>query len=290
MRPLVDLVRGVLIGLAEVVPGVSGGTIALILGIYRALIDSAAAAFRLRLREVRWRLVIPVLIGMGTAIILGAAVLEPLLEEYPTQTRAVFLGLVLVGISVPARMVRAIAPWVGRDLLLLLPAAAVAFVLVGLPPGEISDPSTIVILASAAVAVCALVLPGVSGSFLLLSLGMYELTIAAVNDRDLAYLATFALGALIGLGLFVQVLRWLLAEHARVTLVLLTGLMVGSLRALWPWQDADRGLLAPESLSDLLGALVLAGAGAGIVLLLLAAERRLAPLLGADAAEVATRD
>jgi putative membrane protein len=288
LRTLIDLVRGALIGLAEVVPGVSGGTIALIVGIYETLIGSAASAVRAvlallrgrmdearaHLGEVRWRVVVPAGIGMAVAVVVGAAVLEPLLEQYPVQTRAVFFGLVVVGISVPARMV---GRWDVRALLLAALAAAAAFVLTGLPPGTIADPSTWQIVVSAALAVCALTLPGVSGSFLLLSIGMYEPTIAAVNDRDLGYLLAFAAGAAVGLASFVMLLQWLLSTRPRVTLVVLTGLMAGSLRALWPWQDEDRGLLAPDN--DLLLAILLGLAGAAVVVGLLWVERRLATLL-----------
>jgi putative membrane protein len=92
------------------------------------------------------------------------------------------------------------------------------------------------------------VLPGISGSFILLTIGMYSTTISAVNERNLQYLIIFALGALVGLASFVSFLKWLLKEKSRTTLVILAGLMVGSLRALWPWQTEDRDLLAPNSL------------------------------------------
>lgn len=285
---MIDLVRGSLIGFAEVVPGVSGGTIALIIGLYETLIASAAALVRgladlvrgrfaqgrEHLAEVRWRVLVPVGIGMAAAVVVGAAVLEPLVEEYPVQTRAVFFGLVVVGISVPARMV---SRWDVRALLLAGAAAAVAFVLTGLPPGTVTDPSLPLVVASGALAVCALALPGVSGSFLLLSIGMYEPTIAAVNDRDLGYLLAFALGAAVGISSFVLLLQWLLSHRPRLTLVVLTGLMAGSLRALWPWQTDDRTLLAPGD--DIVPVLGLALAGAAVILGLIWAERRLATLL-----------
>lgn len=126
---------------------------------------------------------------------------------------------------------------------------------------------------AAAVAICALVLPGVSGSFLLLSIGLYEPTVQAVNDRDLVYLGAFAIGAIIGLGTFVTLLKWLLEHRAGITLAILTGLMLGSLRALWPWQTEDRELLTPDSL--LLPALLIGALGAGFVVVLLLVERRL---------------
>jgi putative membrane protein len=285
---LVNLVRGALIGVAEVIPGVSGGTIALIIGLYETLIGSAASFVKAVLallrgrtehaRElfaaVHWRVIVPVGVGMAGAVVVGAAVLEPLIEQYPVQARAVFFGLVVMGISVPARMVER---WSPRAFAIAGLAAAVAFVLTGLPPGTIDDPSLLVVAAAGAIAVCALVLPGVSGSFLLLSVGLYEPTIAAVNDRDLAYLGAFALGAALGLGSFVLVLQWLLTYRTNVTLIVLSGLMAGSLRALWPWQDDDRALMAPGS--DVLSVIGLALAGAAVVLALLWVERRLARAL-----------
>jgi putative membrane protein len=211
---------------------------------------------------------------MVTAVVIGAAIVEPLIEQYPVQTRAVFFGLVLVGIAVPARMVHR---WDARAVLLASVGAAVAFVLTGLPPGAVADPTSWQIFVSAAVAVCALALPGVSGSFVLLAIGMYEPTISAVNDRDLGYLAVFAAGAALGLASFVLVLQWLLSTRPRVTLIVLTGLMAGSLRALWPWQQDDRTLLPPGDDAGAVLLLVLAGALAVVVLLWV--ERRLAALL-----------
>lgn len=288
LSAVVNAVRGALIGFAEVVPGVSGGTIALIIGLYEILISSIAALVKAALALVRgrvsegrellgqvhWRVIVPAGLGMVAAVVVGAAVLEPLVEQYPVQSRAVFFGLVAVGVSVPARMV---GRWDTRTLAVAAVAAAVAFVLTGLPPATVSEPTVPMVVASAAVAVCALVLPGVSGSFLLLSIGMYAPTIAAVNDRDLAYLGAFALGAALGLGSFVLVLQWLLSHHPRVTMIVLAGLMAGSLRALWPWQDDDRTLLAPDG--DLGVAIALALAGAAAIVAIIGLERRLARVL-----------
>lgn len=289
---VINLVRGALIGIAEVIPGVSGGTVALIVGIYRTLINAVADAvlavrrllglaggrpslrgFGQGLAALPWRILVPIGVGMVVALILGARFIEPLLEEYPAQMRALFFGLVLAGTVVPARMVAASGRWGVRDVLLALVAAIVLFFLTGLPPATVTDPSALVIFISAAVAICALVLPGVSGSFLLLTVGMYEPTIAAVNERNLGYLVTFALGAALGLAVFVSVLKWLLEHRARITLVIVTGLMLGSLRALWPWQTDDRELLAPGA--DLGGIVLLAIAGIAVVAGLLWIERRL---------------
>jgi putative membrane protein len=262
IKTLFNFVRGVLIGIAEVIPGVSGGTIALITGIYNRLLDNADLVFRSFLKistpsvivrvfaKLEWKLLIPVFTGMVIALVLGAKFIEPLLETNPIELRSIFAGLVAAGIYIPYKMSleNSQSRWGLKDYVLALVAALAAFLLTGLPPGEISNPSTVVIFFSAAVAICALVLPGISGSFILLTIGMYSTTISAVNERNFQYLIIFSLGALVGLASFVSFLKWLLKEKSRTTLVILAGLMVGSLRALWPWQTEDRDLLAPNSL------------------------------------------
>lgn len=298
-RSVLDAARGSLIGFAEIVPGVSGGTIALIVGVYDTLIDSAGhlargvarlvadgvrgrgtAEARAHFRSVHWGAVLPIGVGMLAAIVIGAALIAPLLEQYPAETRAVFAGLIIASLIVPIGMVG--GRWKAHEYLVFAAAAALTFVLTGLPRAADQNPTFIVIALAAGVAVCALVLPGVSGSYLLLTVGMYAPTLAAVNDRDFGYLGTFILGAILGLGLFVSGLQWLLARRRRITLVVMTGLMAGSLRALWPWQDDDGGLQAAGSDWPLM--LGLAVAGAAVILALIALERMLVArrLLSAD--------
>jgi len=279
---IANLLRGFLIGIAEVIPGVSGGTIALIVGIYERIIGSAAnavEAFALLLRgklqeakvaarQIDWLLVLPVLVGMFAAIFAAAAAIEPLLESQPENLRGLLAGLILVSLLVPYRMVG--ASWRVTDYLLGLIAAAISFLLVSLPRQEVTDPALALVFMAAAVAVCALVLPGVSGSFLLLAIGFYAPTIAAVNDLDFGYLSVFVLGAIVGLALFATALRWLLVNQRGITLVVMTGLMVGSLRALWPWQDNLGQPVSPESVTPL----VFFAVGALFVALLLWVQSR----------------
>ena len=282
-----NFLRGVLIGIAEVIPGVSGGTLALITGIYSRLLNNIDLLFK-SLRNIsnpkvmarnlialEWKFLIPVFIGMAIALITTASFMEGLLESNPIELRAVFAGLVAAGIYIPYKMSVKVNGdnWGLRDYLLALIGALAAFFLTGLPQGEVSNPGPILIFFSAAIAICALVLPGISGSFLLLTIGMYSATISAVNDRDLQYLLIFALGALLGLASFVSLLKFLLNQRARPTLVLLAGLMLGSLRALWPWQGEDRELVSPYSSE--LTALLLFLAGALIVAFLVKVEERL---------------
>jgi len=260
---IANLFRGFLIGTAEVIPGVSGGTIALIVGIYERIIGSAASAVeafvlllrgklqeaKVAARQIDWLLVLPVLVGMFAAIFAAAAAIEPLLESQPENMRGLFAGLILVSLLVPYRMVG--ASWRAADYLLGLIAAAISFVLVSLPKQEVADPALALVFLAAAVAVCALVLPGVSGSFLLLAIGFYAPTIDAVNDLDFGYLSVFVLGAIVGLAMFSTALRWLLVNKRRITLAVMTGLMLGSLRSLWPWQDNLGQPVSSESLTPL---------------------------------------
>jgi len=287
VRVLLDAVRGALIGIVEIVPGVSGGTVALIIGVYETLIDGAGHLARgaalvvadgvrgrgiqramAHFRSVRWSVVLPLGVGMLTAIVVGAALLAPLLESNPVQTKAVFAGLIAASLIVPIRMVG--GRWRAHEVVVAIAAAVTSFLLTGLPPAAEADPSLVIVAIAAAFAICALVLPGVSGSFLLLTVGMYAPTLAAVNDRNLAYLGAFILGAVIGLGVFVSGLQWLLAHRHRITLVVMTGLMAGSLRALWPWQTEQNDLLPPDD--DLGGVILLFLLAAALVLALIAVE------------------
>ena len=245
-------------GGADVIPGVSGGTVALIIGIYERLIDSiralataAVAAVRAdgagarkHVRGVEWSLVLPLGVGIVTAIAIGSVVILPLLDRYPAQMRGVFFGLIAGSLIVPWRR---ISRHDTSTTALMVLAVIVAAVLVGLPPSEVTDPSLPLVFACAAVAICAMILPGVSGAFLLLVLGVYDATLHAVSSLDLPYIGVFVLGAALGLGIFSKLLSYLLHTHHDMTMAALVGLMAGSLRALWPWQTETRSLLAPPA-------------------------------------------
>ncbi|HVL98905.1 MAG TPA: DUF368 domain-containing protein [Egibacteraceae bacterium] len=270
---LTHLAQGALMGAADVIPGVSGGTMALVVGIYTRLIASIRAAAALRLREVEWGLVLPLAGGIAVALAIGTVVIPPLLESYPAPTRGLFLGLVVASVPLPWR--RIARPGL-REVAIVVGAAAVAFALVGIPPRVVAEPAAWQGAAAAAVAICAMILPGVSGAFLLEAMGMYEPTLQAARDLRVGYVAAFGVGAVLGLGAFSQVLGWLLQRRHDVTMAALVGLMAGALRALWPWVDADRGLLSPPSDTGhvlLVGALAVAGFAAVSVLVAVAARR-----------------
>ncbi|WP_412061929.1 DUF368 domain-containing protein [Rubrivirga sp. IMCC45206] len=239
--------QGLLMGGADIIPGVSGGTMALIVGVYKALINAIGEAFsavltlargRFRdgfaqMRALEWGLLLPLAAGIFTAIGIGSLFVPELLERYPVECRALFFGLVGASLVVPWRERRTHQNW---HVAAAVVGAVVAFVLVGLPrSGDAADPGFFRIAGTAAVAINAMILPGVSGAFLLEVFGLYRTTLEALRSLDVAYVATFALGAGLGLGLAAKGLSWLLDRYHDLTMTVLVGLLAGSLRALWPW-------------------------------------------------------
>lgn len=260
-RVPLTLLGGFLMGAADIVPGVSGGTIALVLGIYPNLVaqirigagalgEFARGRFGegfATLKRVDWWFLVPLGVGLLTAIVLLASALEHLLETQPVALSALFLGLVAGSIVLAAQLLDAPAP---EHLAVAAVAAVVTFLALGLRAGQVDDPSLLLVFGAGAIAICAMILPGVSGSFLLLLMGMYEVVIGAVSDRDLAIIAVFGLGAVLGLAAFSTLLDRMLAKHHDRVLAVLLGLLVGSTRVLWPWPAGadgvgDTGLGAP---------------------------------------------
>lgn len=286
-NPLGNLLRGALIGVVETVPGVSGGTVALVTGIYDELIEAGhritaavrqlvtgpdrVVGAREQLRGVNWLLVLPLLVGMAAAVLTVAGPVAGLVESHPETMRALFLGLVAGSVLVPVRLSG--GAWRGAELGLFALGAVGGLLLTSLPSTSL-EPSPWVVAPAAAIAVCALVLPGVSGSFLLLSVGLYQPTLQAVDQRDLGYIAWFGLWALVGLVVIVKLMRILLTRHHRGTMVVLAGVMIGALRSLWPWQDASGALQVPGADWPLM--LLLALVGVAAVQLLVLVESRLA--------------
>ncbi len=291
MAHLLNVLRGFVMGAADVVPGVSGGTVALVLGIYERLVHAirtAAAALgagiRGRLsearrhgRDVEWRFVLFLLVGIALAIFSLARLIEHFLETRPNDTAAVFFGLVAGSIFIAWPLV---GRWTPGRMAAAAGMAFTAFGVLGLRSDEVVTPGAALFFGAGAIAIVAMILPGISGSFILLMLGMYEAVLGAVNDRDFAVLGTFVLGAVIGLALFSTLLDRLLRDHYDTVIATLIGLMAGSLRVLWPWPDGtDTARLgAPE---NPLLPLFLAIVGAGVVLLI-ARLGKLGPQTGAD--------
>lgn len=286
-KSIFQFLRGFAMGAADLVPGVSGGTIALVLGIYRRLVGEirtgAGALARLvrldpggflsRLREVDWRFLLPLLAGIAAAVLALSHLIEALLEDHPVRMAALFFGLVAGSIVVAWRLVER------RDAtrLLVLGGAAIAvFWLLGLSAGTVREPALWAFFGSGAIAICAMILPGISGSFLLLMMGMYAPVLGAVNDRDLAAAGVFLVGAVVGLASFSTLLHMLLDRYHDTVLAALVGLMAGSLRVLWPWPDGTNGTAIAGPDGDLLFPLLLAVVGAALVLLITRREEKIA--------------
>jgi putative membrane protein len=253
-----NFLRGAAMGSADIVPGVSGGTVALVLAIYHRLIvairTGSSALGRLlrldvrgairRLGEVEWLLLIPLGAGILTAVLLLASTIEHQLEAHPVQMAGLFLGLV-AGAAVVATglLTRRDA----REWALIAGSGVAFFLLLGLTDSALEARAVGEVPAwqfflSGAIAICAMILPGVSGSFLLVAMGMYQPVLAAVTSRDYVSLAVFLLGCVVGLALFSQLLHWALSEHYDTVMALMIGLLVGSLRILWPWPDGGNSV------------------------------------------------
>jgi putative membrane protein len=278
----VTAVRGFCMGAADIVPGVSGGTVALVFGIYERLIHNVGlgakalgAAVRLdtgtfakRLAEVEWVFLLPLLAGILGAIALLSSVIEGLLRDRPEEMAGLFFGLVLGSIVVAWQTQgdRSIA-----HIGLLVGAGAVVFVLLGFQSGPVAEPALLAYFGAGTIAICAMILPGISGSFLLLMMGMYAAVLGSVHDREILNLAVFAVGAVLGLALFSTVLGWLLDNHHDAMLSALIGLMLGSLRVLWPWPNGV-GLISETESESISGtSLGLPASGEVVVPVVLAA-------------------
>ena len=235
-------------GCADVVPGVSGGTIAVVLGVYERLlravsgVASAAGvllrgdwrACRQRLAAVEWSLLLPLLAGMSTTIVLLASVIEAQLEERPETMAGLFCGLVAASAVAAMRLF----PWRSVEKCSVMAVSAAAtFALLGLRTAPVVEPSVLMLAGAGAVAVCAMILPGVSGAFLLLMMGMYGAVLNIVSELRCLDALVFALGASAGLALFASWLQRMLERARGRVMSVLVGLMFGSLRVLWPWPD-----------------------------------------------------
>lgn len=286
-------------GAADIVPGVSGGTVALILGIYRRFVDiirdGAHALKQLvtgdfkggieSLKAVDWLFIIPLGVGALAAFVVLRSPMKTALEEHSELTAAVFCGLVLASCWLVWNELQLKD---GRRIATIVGVAAAAFFLLGFQNGAVSDPNILFFFGTGAIAICAMILPGISGSFIMLMLGMY----ASVLDGSIAQLAVFLIGAAIGLGLFSTVLTWLLENFEQTVLAALLGLMLGSFRVLWPWPNGvgytleegtletvvrGTGLEVWPDIGSLVTALIAAAVAAGATLLIVEVAAKLSP-------------
>jgi putative membrane protein len=242
--------RGFCMGAADVVPGVSGGTMAFILGIYEELLhaihtinlDFVRRLLSLRWREalahIPWRFMLALGLGIGAAILALARSISWALEHHPSLVWAFFFGLVLASIVTVRKRVRR---WTLPVILSAALAALGAYALVGLTPAKTPDAPWFLFL-SGALAICAMILPGISGAFILVLLGKYHTVLDAVVTRDVVTLAIVAAGCVVGLLSFARLLRWLFQHYHDLVVAMLLGLMLGSLRKVWPWKETQTAL------------------------------------------------
>ena len=241
--------KGLCMGSADVIPGVSGGTIALITGIYEDLIGALKSLDATMVKKVlnldlkgalagvHIRFLLSLFLGIGIAIMSLARLMNFLLNHYPVFTWSLFFGLIAASILVVSRQV---ATWSPRSGLCLLAGAVVAAFIVNLIP--ITTPEALwFIFLCGLIAICAMILPGISGAFILLILGKYEFITATLKNpfipEHLMIILVFCLGCLIGLLSFSRLLNYLLKHFRHLTMAFLTGLMVGSMPKIWPWKE-----------------------------------------------------
>lgn len=240
-----NFLKGMAMGAADIVPGVSGGTIALVTGIYERLInaiknigiDTVKSLFQNGLKAT-WQqmdgtFLLSLLAGILTSIVLFAQVLHFAIEQYPMFIWPCFFGLVLASVLYVGRQV---GQWNWQRASLLVIGAAIA-AMISLSSATQIEVSALTLFLSGALAISAMILPGISGSFILLLLGMYSVVITAVKSFDFYTLIIFACGCVAGLMLFSRFLSWLLAHFKAATMALLTGFMLGALIKLWPWKE-----------------------------------------------------
>ena len=296
-------VRGIAMGAADIVPGVSGGTMAFIFGIYEELINSIKtigqrnfidAVLHLRIREafslINWTFLIPLGLGVLTAIFALSGLLEYFLTHQPVYLWSFFFGLIIASVIVIAGHIKR---WSWGLVGAVLLGTVSTYLLVSLVPAQTPETWWFYLL-TGALASAAMILPGISGAYILVMLGKYETVLSAVNQRDFLTLGLIAVGAAIGLVTFAQILSWLFKRYHDYTVAVLIGLLLGSLRKVWPWkvdvswltdetghyilEHGERitieqinvlpDLSTPAGVMQVLVALALAGLGIGAVLLI----------------------
>ncbi len=258
--------RGMLMGIADLVPGISGGTVAFMTGIYARLIN-ALSSFNPKLlkqlvqdpisktwREIDGNFLIALFAGIFTSIFAFAQVITFLLDNYPLYIWALFFGLVAGSVWY---LMRSLPKKTFVEYLWVLAGTVVAWFIVELKP-VVVEPSFAYVVFCGAIAISAMVLPGISGSFILLLLGVYPVLLGAVNNGEAMPLIAFVVGAVIGLMTVSKVLKSLLSRYYTQTIAVLTGFLLGSIKALWPWRlDSEKGealtLLLPSQYESMLG-------------------------------------
>ena len=237
--------KGIAMGAADVIPGVSGGTIAFITGIYEELINSIKSinltALKLLFtgkfaefwKAVNGTFLLSLFTGIAISIISLAKGLKYLLDHHPILVWSFFFGLV---VSSAIYVARTIKNWSFGTIVSGTTGIVIAYFITVITPAEANTTNWFIFL-SGAIAICAMILPGISGSFILVLLGMYKFILEAVGNFELAIILTFLAGAAIGIISFSNILSWLLKKYHNLTIALLAGFMVGSLNKVWPWKE-----------------------------------------------------
>ena len=271
-------------GAADIVPGVSGGTVALVLGIYerlivnvhtgaqalKGLVQGDLGTFKTRFTGVEWVWLLSLLAGILVAVAALSSVLGSLLHDYPVRMAALFFGLVVGSLTIAWRLIKTVG---SRELMVIGGVAVALFLILGLKSdtevaegtAEIVTQPWWIFFLSGALAICAMILPGISGSFILVLIGMYTEVLGAVNDRDLVALTATAAGCIVGLALFSTVLTWALEHHHDLVIAAMVGLMLGSLRVLWPWPGGTNTTDLAAPADDVAVPVMLAVAGIIVV-------------------------
>ena len=241
-------IKGYCMGAANVIPGVSGGTIALLTGIFGRIVDSLNSVMEPHtwkcLLKGRWkefwkaidgRFLLALAIGVLASIFSLAKLMEVVLERYPVQTWAFFFGMIAASAVV---MLVSHKGWKATDALWTLLGLAAGVVICTLSPSQTPDDLWFIFICGA-IAICTMILPGISGSFVLLILGKYEYIMSAINQMNLPVLAVFGIGCAIGILAFSKCLHWLLGRYESQTMLVLVGFVTGSLVKVWPWSDRE---------------------------------------------------
>lgn len=250
--------KGVAMGAADVVPGVSGGTIAFISGIYKELIATINTinpalwttlkkeGFTSFWHKLNGNFLLALFSGIFVSVLSLAPFLSWLLENHPIRLWSFFFGLVVASLFFVGKE---ITRWTPVTVGALLLGTALAYGITMLPVNE-NAVALPYLFMSGALAICAMILPGISGAFILVLLGSYKTILDAVHERDLKIIATVAAGALLGLLSFARFLQWMFRHHKNSTLALLTGFILGSLNKIWPWKKALELQTTSNSLTD----------------------------------------
>ncbi len=242
---LMLVLKGMGMGAADVVPGVSGGTIAFITGIYEELINSIKSinlatikllfsdGFSAFWKAVNGNFLLSIVIGIGISVLSLAKLLKFILENYPELIWSFFFGLIVASAIYVAKQIKS---WNVGSIISLVAGIVVAYIITEITPAETTNAWWFIFL-SGAIAICAMILPGISGSFILLLMGKYAYIIGAVSDLKIGILAIFLSGAVVGIISFSNLLSWLLKKYHNQTIAVLAGFMVGSLNKVWPWKN-----------------------------------------------------